>query len=327
MPENWSEGKLANSTGVEMRKYLITTLLALFLCDFGLAQEAGVSAQFVLAFGGHGEKPGQFQNPGGISVDPNGNVYVADTGNNRIQKFDEHGKLLTFIGGFGWESEQFQRPLDICADNGLDVFVADYENNRIERYDKDLNWISSITSNPSADDKLQFAFPNSVSISIHGDLFIVDSENERILKLNTLREPVLSFGDYDWGQGALSQPSQITVSRNDKVYVSDSDKGSVFVYDYYGNYLSQIGERVLQRPAGLALDQNNFLFVCDNGNDKVFVFNSAGALVLQIGSRGEKYGAFRNPSDVAIYRNTLYVADTDNHRVQVFSIKVQKAVE
>lgn len=191
-----------------------------------------------------------------------------------------------------------------------------------------MHWINSIISNSSLDDKLQFAFPNSVSISIHGDLFIVDSENKRILKLNTLREPVLSFADYDWGQGALSQPSRITVSRNDKVYVSDSDKGSVFVYDYYGNYISQIGRGVLQRPAGLALDQNNFLYVADSGNDKVFVFDSvSGALVLEIGSSGDKYGAFHNPNDVAVYRNVLYVADTDNHRVQMFKIQIQKSAK
>lgn len=311
-----------------MRKYLIALFFFLFWWEIAFARQTGVSAKFILAFGEHGEAPGQFQQPGGISTDPSGNVYVADTGNNRIQKFDGHGKLLTFIGGFGWGSEQFQRPLDICADNGLDVFVADYENNRIERYDKDLNWISSIVSNSAVDDRLQFAFPNSVSISIHGDLFIVDNENKRVLKMNTLREPVISFGGFDWGQGALSAPSRVFVSKNDKVYVSDADKSSVFVYDYYGNYLSQIGAGTLANPAGLALDQNNFLYVADSGNDKVFIFDSVGgALVLEIGSFGDKYGAFQNPSDVAVFRDILYVADTDSHRVQMFKIQIQKSAK
>ena len=222
------------------------------------------------------------------------------------------------MGGFGWESEQFQGPVDVCAENALDVFVADYENNRIERYDKDLNWITSYKNNESLEDRLQYAFPLSVSISIHGDLFIVDGENRRILKLNTLREPENSFGDYDWGQGTLSGPVHICISREDKIYVADKNAGSIFVFDYYGNYLFEIGRDILDSPHGLCIDQNNFLYVTDTGLDQFFIFDSSGHKVLQYGSSGEKLGAFQNPSDIAVFQNKIFVVDMDNHRVQVF---------
>ena len=91
-----------------------------------------------------------------ISVDLNGNIYVADTGNNRILKFGPNGKFIKSAGGFGWENQQFDMPIDICATSALDVFVADYNNQRIERYDKDLNYISSLYSDDSKPEYLQF---------------------------------------------------------------------------------------------------------------------------------------------------------------------------
>ena len=78
--------------------------------------------------------------PQALAIDPEGFVFVVDTGNNRIVKFDRRGRFVSAIGGFGWEREQFDRPLDISVKNGLDVFIADFNNERIERYDRKLNY-------------------------------------------------------------------------------------------------------------------------------------------------------------------------------------------
>jgi len=306
------------------RLFAFIFLFCVVLVQFTFSADADVKIRlkFIRVIGAPGDQPGQLRSPEGISTDPKGNIYVADTGNNRIQKFDTNGKLLNFIGGFGWDSEQFQRPVDICAENGLDVFVADYENRRIERYDKDLNWIFSLYSNPRVEDRLRFGFPNSVSLSIHGDLFIVDSDNQRVLKFNSMREPVQSFGDFDWGEGALTEPQKIHVSRDDQVYVSDrGDRGRVMVYDYYGNFLNEIGSDKLKAPDGLYVSSSGYIFVADTDQDQVFVFEANGRFVQAFGASGKKFGAFNSPSDVAVHANKLYVADRDNHRIQVFEIE------
>lgn len=308
-------------------KKQILLLLVFTLSGFCLSQTNDFTFQLLFSFGSKGDGPGQFQSPTGISIDSNGNIYISDTGNNRIQKFDSRGNLLKFIGGFGWESEQFQRPVGLCAENALDVFVADYENNRIERYDKDLNWITSYRNNETLEDNLQFAFPLSVSISIHGDLFIVDGENKRVLKLNTLREPEISFGDFDWGLGSLSAPVHICISKNDKIYVSDQDAGSIFVFDYYGNYLFEIGRDILESPNGIYIDENENLYVTDIGLDQVFIFGPGGHKILGYGSAGEKLGAFQNPSGVAVFQNKIFITDMDNHRVQVFHLIPLKKIK
>jgi tripartite motif-containing protein 71 len=298
--------------------------IAIIIVTIALAEDDSKSlqAKFLFSFGKEGEAPGQLRHPLGISADPNGNIYVADTGNNRIQKFDSQGRLLASVGGFGWGQEQFQKPVDLCAENGLDVFVADYENRRIERYDKELNCISSYLPDANLPDRLQFGFPRSVGISIHGDLFIIDSENRRVLKLNSQHEPETSFGDYDWGEGNLGEPVQVCVSRTDKVFVSDDRLELVMVYDYFGNFLDSIGDKSVSSPAGLCISADNILYVADPDKDQIVAFDPEGRPLATIGSQGEKLGAFNNPNDVALYQNRLYVADTDNHRIQVFELSL-----
>jgi len=278
--------------------------------------------KFILAFGEKGESPGQLLQPNGIVVDPSGFIYVADTGNNRIQKFDDKGRHLSLIGGFGWEREQFQQPMDMCSGNSLDFYIADQENGRIERYDKDLNWISSIYSNQVLPENLQFGFPISLSMSIHGELFVVDSEYKRILKFNSRFEPTTMFGDFDWGEGALDKPAQVFVSRNDQVFVSDQNKQCLKVFDYFGNFLYDLGLNILVSPTGICEGAEKQIIVADSGLDQVLFFEHTGRLLYQFGSEGEKFGAFNNPGDVAFKQNSLYVADTGNNRIQIFKVNV-----
>jgi len=278
---------------------------------------------WVMTLGEKGDQPGQFMLPGGIAVDANGSIYVADTGNNRLQKFDSTGKLLAITGGFGWDNEQFQQPGDICSGNMLDFYIADRDNSRIVRYNKEMHFISAVYSNTALEEKLQFVFPISLSMSIHGELFLIDSENSKIVKLNSRFEPALAFGGFDWGRGALDKPTQIHVSRNDQVFVSDQGKQCIIIYDYFGNTINEIGQDILDSPTGLCTGLNDLLAVADSGLDQLLFFDKNGAFLQQFGMNGNDFGAFNNPGDVAMQNDLLYVADTGNHRVLVFKITVR----
>ncbi len=302
-----------------MKKSLIT--IAIIFSTICSAAERQLNAKFLFYIGEKGNQPGQLFKPLGVSADANGNIYVTDTGNNRLQKFSPQGRLISFIGGFGWEREQFQYPVDIFVYNSLDIYIADLENNRIERYDKDLNWLASYKPNENWDTKYQFEFPISVCLSLHGDYFIIDSQNDRVIKLNSSFEPEMSFGGYDWGQGVLQEASHVYVSKNDNVYVTDNAAQKILVYDYYGNYLHDIGLGILQSPKGLCVDEMENIFVADSKSNQIFGFNAAGRLILKIGSLSTKLAGFQEPTDVTIVRNKMYVADTQNHRIQIFELE------
>ncbi len=88
----------------------------------------------VTKWGSQGLGNGQFNTPYGIATDRHENVYVADTGNNRIQKFDNQGNFITKWGSQGSGNGQFNVPYGIAVDNYCNVFVADVENHRIQKF-------------------------------------------------------------------------------------------------------------------------------------------------------------------------------------------------
>lgn len=304
-----------------MRSLIIGVLvLGVAVGEVGGQSPPTLNLRLLFAFGSEGDQEGQFRSPSGIAIDLEGNLYIADTGNNRVQKFDRYGRFLKQVGGFGWGREQFDRPVDVCASTGLDVFVADYNNERIERYDAHLNYISSFYSDDASPEALRFGFPLSVAISTHGELFIVDGENRRLLKVNSFGTPELSFGDFRWAQGRLERPAQVTVSGKDLVYAADAGAGRVLVYDYYGNFVHEVGAGLLREPLGVCVDARGRLWVADSGNDRIVAFSAEGSPLGQWGARGEKLGAFRRPTDVAVRAGWVYVLDGGNCRVQVFEL-------
>lgn len=246
-----------------------------------------------------------------LSVDLSGAIYIADTGNNRILKFSKDGELLKNVGGFGWAKEQFYSPYDIHAGSALDVFVADYNNHRIERYDKDLNYISSLYSVPGWDEMYKFGYPRSAATSIHGELFLIDFENIRLLKLNSFGEPEMTFGNYAEGKGRLVQPVQIAISPDDRIYVSDSKLNKIIVFDYFGNYLMEIGSDFLKEPQGIFYSPQKLLFVADQGNKRIAVFNPNGDLNFTLEQISEQHGKFKNPVAVVNFQNRIYILDND----------------
>lgn len=268
-----------------------------------------ITLVFLFSFGSDKIENLPLSEPNAITSDVQGNIFIADTGNNRILKFNSDGKLLNSIGGFGWENQQFDRPVDVCAKSVLDIFVADYNNQRIERYDKDLNYISTLTSDESQSEDLQFGYPRSISISIHGELTLIDSENSRILKINSFGEPELSFGNFADGRGKLDEPIQIDIGRNERIYVSDKAGKRIVVYDYFGNFLTEIGTGVLKEPTGIFFDLNNRLWIADVGCKEVFAFSSDGALLFRTNKIDSQRSKLSRPVDVAVAGTKLFLID------------------
>jgi DNA-binding beta-propeller fold protein YncE len=86
-------------------------------------------------WGGYGQGPDHLLNtPEGITVDSQGNVYVADTANNRIKKFSANGTFLAKFGGFGITNGTLWFPEGVAVDQEGNVYVADTANNRVQKF-------------------------------------------------------------------------------------------------------------------------------------------------------------------------------------------------
>ncbi len=187
----------------------------------------GQSSSFITKFG-------DFSSATSFSINPAGYIFVADKNKNEIFKFDTSSNLIKSTGGFGWATDQFDDPADIFA-TILRIYVADKNNNRIEIFDKNLNFLSSFTAKSNKDMQYSFAYPTCVGISNQGDMYILDSDNSRILKFNLNRIFLQEIGNYDSGKFMLGNPKQFAISPDGEIFVINN--GIIFVFDQYGNGL------------------------------------------------------------------------------------------
>ncbi|MBL7962196.1 NHL repeat-containing protein, partial [bacterium] len=165
---------------------------------------------------------------------------------NRIVKLDTKGKYVNHVGGFGWKNNQFDSPVDIFAVDGLNIYVADLNNQRIQRYSKKLEYVTSfgesklteLSIDASRTSNEPLGFPSGLAVSSQGDLFYSDSENDQIVKINRFGKKETAFGGFSEGRGTLRSPGKVFVTSR-FVYVIDENR--VVVFDYYGNYIRDIG--------------------------------------------------------------------------------------
>lgn len=157
---------------------------------------------------------------------------------------------------------------------------------------------------------------------------MVDDDG-RILVTDASRQAVMVFdaqvgelGEWQRAHATANfvSPVGIAAGPDGQVYVADAELGIVARLDRSGLPLGPIGRGLLKRPTGLARDQiRKLLYVADTQAHDVKVFDDDGRLVSVIGSRGERDGEFNYPTHVAVAQGALYVTDTMNNRVQVFS--------
>ncbi len=258
--------------------------------------------------------------PTGIAIDPQGNLFIADTGNDRVVKCDGEGNFLKETGGFGWEEGQFNRPTYITTDNGLNIYVVDTQNKRIQRFDRNLNFISTIQIEPS-ENFSGFGLLEGVAVTSAGELLLSDIEDDCVIKLDNFYAYSRTFGGFGYGVGSLRDPLGISVDRKGNVYVADSQNDRVATYDLFGNFLKSLGETTLRKPDGVTVGEDGLIYVANTEKNSIAIFDPEGNVVLEYGTWGLGMGNFSKPTDLKLGRdNKLFVVDSENNRIYVFEI-------
>jgi DNA-binding beta-propeller fold protein YncE len=266
--------------------------------------------------------------PTGITIDPEGNLFIVDTGNDRVVKCDREGGFLKEAGGFGSEEGQFNRPTYITTDNGLNIYVVDAQNKRVQRFDRNLNFISSIQIGAS-ENFSGFGLLEGTAVTSGGELLLSDIENDCVIKLDNFYAYEGSFGGFGYGEGSLRDPLGISVDRKGDVYVADSQNDRVAIYDPFGNFLESLGETTLRKPSGVTVSEDGLIYVANTEKNSIAIFDPEGNLVLEYGTWGSGMGNFSKPTDLKLGKNDklmlsgvnlLFVVDSENNRICVFEI-------
>lgn len=302
----------------------------LYVADKGndRIQKLGPDGTPLAQFGGSGQLSG----PTGVALDAQGNIYVADSGNNRIQKFSSDGQPLQQWGIYGTGPGQFSSPASIAVDAQGNMYVVDEGNHRIQKLAQDgqplAQWGSARDSSatPTSTSQLLFGDPTSVVLDRAGNLLVVDSGSDSIVKLSPTGAKLAEWGEWGAAPGEFESPLGIALDPQGNLIVADHDNDRIQKLSPDGVPLTRWGsERTppqqFRQPTGIAVDAQGNAYVVDKNNERIQKLSATGEHVAQWGSVGDKPSQFSSPIGIAVdTQGNVLVADSGNERVQRFGL-------
>jgi len=268
----------------------------------------------------------ELKRPCGVAVGPLGELYIADSGNNRLIKLDGQLNPVRDYGSYGEGIGRFHNPEDLVIDRGLTLYVVDASNRRIVLMNMDLNYVGEIIPQDAPNEILSSQGRLSgVAISPLGEVTVADYDNSRLIRMDNFGRFSRYVGDFGYGKGALLNPLGLATDKAGRCYVADGANGRIVVYDDFGNYLFEFGGGDLKRPSAVAVSPQGAIWVGDRDTDELFAFTNDGRLLFHTGSTGQEEGQFSDIEALAIASDgSLYVADAGNNRILHLSIEYEE---
>jgi tripartite motif-containing protein 71 len=183
-------------------------------------QKFSATGKPLAQWGMFGSAPGQFNNPIGIAVDPQGNIYVAEEGNTRIQKLSSVGQPLAQWGGLGSGPGQFNVPYDLALDASGNIYVSEPTpfsagNDRIQKLSP--SGVPLVTWGGPGSGAGQFNNPTGLAIDSQGHVFVVDSYNNRIQEFSATGQ---YMAQWKAPLGGFKFTSKVALDDHGNMYVS-----------------------------------------------------------------------------------------------------------
>ncbi|PYE47771.1 NHL repeat-containing protein, partial [Paenibacillus barcinonensis] len=310
--------------------------------------------------------------PNGIALNSNGDVFFTDSNHYTIRKINAATGIITTVAGNGFygysgdggpaTSARVGIPYGIALDSNDNLYIADTSNQRVRRVDAVTGIITTVAGDGSEGYSgdggtalsAQLNDPLDVAIDSNGNVYIADSDNESIRKVDPAGTITTVAGNGPEHWGALNDgdggpatkaefyPSGVAFDSSGNLYISDTASSTIRKVDFTTGEITRVaGNRTpgysgdggaatsasLKYPRGIRLDSNDNLYIADRHNAairKVDKFTGNISTVAGTGTEGYSgdlgsatSAALNNPYAVAVGNNgNVYIADWFNNRIR-----------
>lgn len=268
-----------------------------------------------------------FRQPLGVSTDLFGNVFVADTGNHRVVRYDADGAFVFQFGGYGWSDGELSGPTDVCAREGFRLFVVDAGNERIQEFDISDSSPEG-TAFPFGEGRSlsgeELVRPVRMDVDREGRIYVSDELCHCVWIFSATGDLVTQLGGLGDAPSRFRNPAGVAVGPRGSVYVADPGNRRVQVFDSIGNWKAAWtgpADDPLEEPTGIDVSPDGNVYVSDGAAARIRVFTTAGVPLFSFGGPGDGEGTFRAPVDVEVGPDgRVWVVDEVRETVEAFRI-------
>jgi len=221
--------------------------------------------------------PGTFVEPWGVTVDEQGNVYVADTWNHRIQKFDANGKFereWEILGQSTDNPEYLWGPRGIAISPDGRIYVTDTGNKRVVVFDSNGKFLQEFGEEGDG----QLDEPVGIALESNGLVYVADTWHMQVVVFSAEGNFITKWPVQGWVGDSLDNKPYIAADAQDRVYITDPERYRVIVFSSSGTLLATFGQYgpeddAFGLPVGVASDSEGTIWVVDSANNRLAEFN------------------------------------------------------
>ncbi len=274
---------------------------------------------YASSFGTNGTGNGQLKDPWDLTTDASGDIWVADTANNRMEEFTSEGVFERAFGTGGTGNGQFKNPEGVAVDSKGYVWVADTGNNRVQEFNSEGTYIRQFGSTGTGNG--QFSELEGLTVDANGDVWVADTGNNRVQVFNSEGTYIRTIGSTGSGNGQFKGPSDVGVNVEGDLYVLDQGNHRIQEFNASMEYIRQFGSEgsgngQMKSAWRMSISPEGNVWLCDSSDNRVEEFSRMGTFMFQFGSGGSGSGQFKEPDGVSVHGASVYVLDNGNDRVE-----------
>jgi DNA-binding beta-propeller fold protein YncE len=281
-----------------------------------------VAGGYILQFGSYGTGNGEFDGIGQSATAADGDLYVVDRLNNRIEVFTSSGQYLSQFGTEGSGNGQLNAPVGIAFTSGGEIWVSDYGNDRMEEFSSQGTYLTQFgAAGTAAGD---FENPEGIAVDqTTNDVYVADTSNNRVQEFSAAGAFIREFTTTS--EGVLSTPTGVAVTSAGEVYIGNDLTAEIVGFNAAGTQNATIagpgsGPGEFFGFAGIAVDSAGNIWASDYPNNRIEEFSRGGTFLVQFGSEGSGNAQFIDPGELSVSPDgVVSVADTGNDRVEQFA--------